>query len=70
MMKYIHGWLATKRQWYRQGAFKCATCFFCTDEEDSFHVFSCKHVAHREQQQVELAKVTTALESTSPPEVI
>ena len=43
LMKYIHGWLATKKTRYRQGVFRSATCFFCTQDEDSTHLFRCLH---------------------------
>ena len=47
LMKYIHGWLATKKSRYRQGVFNSAKCFFCPHDEDGEHIFRCTHETNR-----------------------
>ena len=40
-MKYIHGWLATKKRRWRDGAANNPQCLLCQQEEDNLHFFRC-----------------------------
>ena len=41
LIKYIHGWLATKRRRSREGVFHDSLCPLCGDEETKYHMFAC-----------------------------
>ena len=65
LIKYIHGWLATKQRRYREGAFKDPLCPLCGSEERTNHFLRCMNsqlLTVRNAQwkvfKVELAKKT------------
>ena len=43
VIKYIHGWLATKRRRYREGATSDNQCQLCNQEETRTHIFHCEN---------------------------
>ncbi len=43
VIKYIHGWLATKKRRYREGYSPNAQCALCEQQEDRLHIFRCSH---------------------------
>ena len=43
LIKYIHGWLATKKRRYVSGSFVDPKCPLCGNTETSQHMFQCAH---------------------------
>ncbi len=43
VIKYIHGWLATKRRRHREGAISDNKCQLCDQEETRTHIFHCNN---------------------------
>ena len=43
LIKYIHGWLATKRRRFREGVFQDPLCPLCGDEETKYHMLECSN---------------------------
>ena len=43
VMKYVHGWLATKKRRWRDGEFSTPLCLVCNEVEDSRHMFCCQY---------------------------
>ncbi len=70
MMKYVHGWLATKKRQYRKGCFQTSTCFFCNQEEGNTHMFCCKNPRVIDYRQVEIRAMLTSLSNCTEPEVL
>ena len=61
LMKYVHGWLATKKRQYRKGCYQTSTCFLCDQEEGNTHMFCCKNPRVIEYRKVELGAMITRL---------
>lgn len=70
MMKYVHGWLATKQHRYRNGCFLNPTCFLCDQEEGNTHIFCCKNLRFTEYRRGEMGAMLTRLSSITTPEVL
>ena len=43
VLKYIHGWLATKRHRHREGYSPNELCAMCSQPENRLHIFRCSH---------------------------
>ena len=43
LLKYIHGWLATKRRRHLEGVVSDTYCPLCRSEEDRLHLFNCRN---------------------------
>ena len=41
IIKYLHGWLATKKRRWREGTFTDSSCPLCGEVEDRYHMFQC-----------------------------
>ncbi len=67
IMKYIHGWLATKRRRYRDGAFEDPLCPLCLKEEGHLHIFMCQHPHMAEARTREYLRFETFLKSRIDP---
>ena len=70
MIKYVHGWLATKKCQYRKGCFQTSTCFLCDQEEGNTHMFCCKNPRVIEYRRVETRAMLTRLSNCTDPDVL
>ena len=70
VMKYIHGWLATKQRRFREGVYSSPQCELCHEIEDSHHIFSCQHTEMKEGRQREYMKLQQFLRKTTAEDVI
>ena len=57
LVKYIHGWLATKRRRSRIGSVLDATCPLCGEEETRQHLFECSNARYRGIRQDRLTQL-------------
>ena len=48
LLKYIHGWLATKKRRFREGYFKDSLCPLCGEDDSTGHFLHCKQPQIRE----------------------
>ena len=70
MLKYVHGWLATKKRQYRKGCFQNSMCFLCDQEEGNTHMFSCKHPRVMQYRRVEIRAMLTRLRNCTEPDAL
>ena len=68
-IKYIHGWLSTKKRKYREGAHASPQCELCEEIEDSQHLFCCQNEGLREARKAEFGALKIQLRKATNPEV-
>ena len=66
VIKYIHGWLATKQRRHREGVYADALCELCGELEDSQHIFCCQNEAMKDSRRREFWALKTRLRKLLP----
>ena len=69
VMKYVHGWLATKKRMFREGSYSSPLCELCHETEDSQHIFCCQHNDMKEGRKREFIKLQQFIRKTTVEEV-
>lgn len=70
VIKLIHGWLATKKKRYHHGSFSSPKSLFCSDDEDSHHIFRCPHGECAIKRMAELDGLIKRLQRSTWEEVV
>ena len=68
-IKYVHGWLATKKRRWRDGEFTTPLCLACNEVENSRHIFYCKHPDMLDARNQAVNRLQEKIQKISQPDV-
>ena len=66
LMKYIHGWLATKRRRFREGLDLDARCPLCGEEETKYHFLTCTNERLSQIREKQWQQYTSEINKITP----